>query len=76
MIRLRQEVNRLSPGKDIRRKPYQDTFSDLSCNYSGHNGYKKYVELYNEEPYNGEWGTFPDLGDSYEEHILGKKGTY
>lgn len=76
VIRLRQEVNRTSLEKDLKLKPYQDVYSDLSCYYNGHPGYRKYVEIYHEEPYDGEWGQFPDSTDSYEELKLGKKDTY
>lgn len=75
IIRLRQEINRLSPEKDLRRKPYQDIFSDLSNYYNGHPAVEKYIEIYHEDPYDGEWGTFPDLS-TFEENLLGKKGTY
>lgn len=73
VIQLRQEVNRTSPQKDLMLKPYQDVYSDLSCYYNDHPGYKKYVEIYHEEPYGGNWGQFPNSSDSYEEMILGKK---
>lgn len=76
VIQLRQEVNRTSPQKDLMLKPYQDVYSDLSCYYNDHPGYKKYVEIYHEKPYDGNWGQFPNSSDSYEEMILGKKDTY
>ncbi|MDP4182940.1 MAG: hypothetical protein Q8942_17870 [Bacillota bacterium] len=54
-------------------KPYQDVYSDLSGYYNDHPGYKKYVKIYQEEPYDGNWGQLSNSSDSYEEILLGKK---